>query len=38
MKKNKDGHAIDNRQTGKHMDNQRQTIIPCHYCVARYKK
>ena len=30
------GRMTDGR-TDKHMDVQRETIIPCHYCVAGYK-
>ena len=26
-----------NRRTDGHTDVQRETIIPCHYCVAGYK-
>ena len=32
--KRMDGQTYDRR----HMDVQRETIIPHHYCVARYKK
>ena len=32
-----DGRATDGQIDG-HKDDQRETIIPRHYCVAGYKK
>ena len=28
---------MEDGRTDRHMDAQRETIIPCHYCVAGYK-
>ena len=30
--------GMDGRQTDRHTDIQRETIIPRHYCVSGYKK
>ena len=35
--KQMDGRTMDG-QTDRHTDLQRETIIPCHYCVEGYKK
>ena len=38
IRKRKMDRQTDVRQTDGHIDVQRETIIPCHYCEAGYKK